>query len=193
VPAFLCRQTDLLTAVGKAGRAVNLKKGQFLAPWDMAPVVEKVAATGNRKILVTERGTSFGYNHLVNDMRSLPILRSLGFPVVFDAGHSTQLPGGLKSSSGGQAEFIPVLARAAAAAGCGKKAADQANLTGTGFDTLSSTEELAQLPQANSASQQAAIEVLPIETSPVTRGVPAPPAVRTYSTTETTTLSAWVA
>lgn len=118
VPAFLCRQTDLLAAVGKAGRAVNLKKGQFLAPWDMAPVVEKVAATGNRKILVTERGTSFGYNHLVNDMRSLPILRSLGFPVVFDAGHSTQLPGGLKSSSGGQAEFIPVLARAAAAAGC---------------------------------------------------------------------------
>ncbi len=118
VPAFLCRQTDLLVAVGKAGRAVNLKKGQFLAPWDMANVVEKVAATGNRKILLSERGTSFGYNYLVNDMRSIAILKSLGFPVVFDAGHSTQLPGGLKSASGGQAEFIPLLARAAVAAGC---------------------------------------------------------------------------
>ncbi len=118
IPAFLCRQTDLLLAVGRAGRAVNVKKGQFLAPWDMRPLIEKLESTGNRKILLCERGTTFGYNMLINDMRSLPILRSFGYPVVFDAGHSTQLPGGLKSASGGQAEFIPVLARAAAAAGC---------------------------------------------------------------------------
>lgn len=118
IPAFLCRQTDLLLAVGKAGKPVNVKKGQFLAPWDMRPVVEKLESTGNRKILLTERGTTFGYNYLVNDMRSLAILRSFGYPVVFDAGHSSQLPGGLKSSSGGQMEFIPLLARAAVAAGC---------------------------------------------------------------------------
>ncbi len=118
IPAFLCRQTDLLLAVGRAGRAVNVKKGQFLAPWDMRPLIEKLESTGNRKILLCERGTTFGYNMLINDMRSLPIMRSFGYPVVFDAGHSTQLPGGLKSASGGQAEFIPVLARAAAAAGC---------------------------------------------------------------------------
>ena len=118
VPAFLCRQTDLLLAVGRAGKAVNVKKGQFLSPWEMRTVVEKLESTGNRKILLTERGTSFGYNYLVNDMRSLAILRSLGCPAVFDAGHSTQLPGGLKSRSGGQAEFIPLLARAAVAAGC---------------------------------------------------------------------------
>jgi len=118
VPAFLSRQTDLLLAVGKAGLPINVKKGQFLAPWDMRTVVEKIESTGNRRILLTERGNSFGYNYLVNDMRSLAILRSLGYPVVFDAGHSTQLPGGLKSASGGQAEFIPLLARAAAAAGC---------------------------------------------------------------------------
>jgi len=118
IPAYLCRQTDLLLAVGKTGKAINVKKGQFLAPWDMKPLIEKIESTGNRRILLCERGTTFGYNMLVNDMRSLPILRSLGYPVVFDAGHSTQLPGGLKSSSGGQAEFIPVLARAAVAAGC---------------------------------------------------------------------------
>ena len=118
VPAFLSRQTDLLLAVGRTRKPVNLKKGQFLAPWDMRPVIEKLESTGNRQILLTERGTTFGYNMLVNDIRSLPILRSLGYPVVFDAGHSTQLPGGLKSASGGQAEFIPVLARAAVAAGC---------------------------------------------------------------------------
>ena len=118
IPAFLSRQTDLLLAVGRAGRPINLKKGQFLAPWDIRPVIEKIESTGNRQILLTERGTSFGYNMLVNDMRALPILRSFGYPVVFDAGHSTQLPGGLKSASGGQAEFIPVLARAAVAAGC---------------------------------------------------------------------------
>ncbi|MBI3333027.1 MAG: 3-deoxy-8-phosphooctulonate synthase [Candidatus Omnitrophica bacterium] len=118
VPAFLSRQTDLLLAVGRAGKPVNVKKGQFLAPWDMKAVVQKLESTGNRRILLCERGTSFGYNYLVNDMRSLGVMRSLGYPVVFDAGHSTQLPGGLKSSSGGQAEFIPLLARAAVAAGC---------------------------------------------------------------------------
>ncbi|MBI3318952.1 MAG: 3-deoxy-8-phosphooctulonate synthase [Candidatus Omnitrophica bacterium] len=118
IPAFLCRQTDLLLAVGKTGRAVNVKKGQFIAPWDMKPILEKLEATGNRRILLTERGTTFGYNYLVNDMRSLGILASFGYPVVFDAGHSSQLPGGLKSASGGQAEFIPLLARAAVAAGC---------------------------------------------------------------------------
>ncbi|MCM8794690.1 MAG: 3-deoxy-8-phosphooctulonate synthase [Candidatus Omnitrophica bacterium] len=118
IPAFLSRQTDLLLAAGRTGRVINVKKGQFLAPWDMRPVVEKIASTGNRKILLTERGTVFGYNMLVNDMRSLAILRSLGYPVVFDAGHSTQLPGGLKSASGGQPQYIPLLARAAVAAGC---------------------------------------------------------------------------
>ena len=118
VPAFLSRQTDLLLAVGRAKKTVNLKKGQFLAPWDIGPVLEKLESTGNRQILVSERGTSFGYNYLVNDMRALGILRSFGYPVVFDAGHSTQLPGGDKNSSGGQSEFIPLLARAAVAAGC---------------------------------------------------------------------------
>lgn len=118
VPAFLSRQTDLLLAVGRAGKPVNLKKGQFLAPWDMARAIEKVASTGNQKILVTERGTTFGYNTLVNDMTALPQLRALGYPVFFDAGHSTQRPGGLGKSSGGHAAFIPVLARAAVAAGC---------------------------------------------------------------------------
>lgn len=118
IPAFLSRQTDLLVAAGKTKKAINLKKGQFLAPWDIKPVLEKLESTGNRQIIVTERGTTFGYNLLVNDMRSLAIMRTFGYPVVFDAGHSTQLPGGLKSASGGQAEFIPLLARAAVAAGC---------------------------------------------------------------------------
>lgn len=117
VPAFLSRQTDLLLAVGRSGRAVNLKKGQFLSPWEMAHAVEKVASTGNERILVTERGTTFGYQNLVVDMRSLPILRELGYPVVFDATHSVQLPGGQGRASGGQPEFIEPLARAATAAG----------------------------------------------------------------------------
>jgi 2-dehydro-3-deoxyphosphooctonate aldolase (KDO 8-P synthase) len=117
VPAFLCRQTDLLLAVGHSGRAVNLKKGQFLSPEEMAHVVEKVASTGNERIVVTERGTTFGYRNLVVDMRSLPILRKLGYPVVFDATHSVQLPGGEDKRSGGQPEFIEPLARAAAAVG----------------------------------------------------------------------------
>jgi 2-dehydro-3-deoxyphosphooctonate aldolase (KDO 8-P synthase) len=118
IPAFLCRQTDLVLAVGRTQKPVNVKKGQFLAPWDMRAVVEKIESTGNRQILLTERGTTFGYNHLVNDMRSLAILRSLGYPVVFDAGHSSQLPGRLGHASGGTPEFIPLLARAAVAAGC---------------------------------------------------------------------------
>lgn len=117
IPAFLCRQTDLLVAAGKTGRAVNIKKGQFVSPWEMANAVEKIASTGNEKIIVTERGASFGYQNLVVDMRSFSILRKLGYPVVFDATHSVQLPGGEGKSSGGQPEFIEPLARAAVAAG----------------------------------------------------------------------------
>ena len=117
IPAFLCRQTDLLVAAGETGAAVNVKKGQFLAPWDMANVAAKIAATGNRRILLTERGASFGYNTLVSDMRSLPIMARTGYPVVFDATHSVQQPGGQGTSSGGQREFAPVLARAALAVG----------------------------------------------------------------------------
>jgi 2-dehydro-3-deoxyphosphooctonate aldolase (KDO 8-P synthase) len=113
----LCRQTDLLIAAGKTGKAVNVKKGQFLAPWDMQNVVKKLEATGNSNILVCERGASFGYNTLVTDIRSLPILAETGYPVVFDATHSVQQPGGAGTSSGGQREFVPVLARAAVAAG----------------------------------------------------------------------------
>ncbi|GAB4525525.1 MAG: 3-deoxy-8-phosphooctulonate synthase [Parvularculaceae bacterium] len=117
IPAFLCRQTDLLTAAAETGRVVNIKKGQFLAPWDMKNVVAKAAAAGNPNILATERGASFGYNTLVSDMRALPILRAIGCPVVFDATHSVQQPGGQGTSSGGQREYVPVLARAAAAVG----------------------------------------------------------------------------
>ena len=116
-PAYLCRQTDLLLAVGRAGKAVNVKKGQFLAPWDMRYVIEKVRSTGNENILITERGSCFGYNQLVNDMRALRIMRGFGFPVLFDASHSVQLPGGSGHASGGQREFILPLARAAAAVG----------------------------------------------------------------------------
>ncbi len=118
IPAFLCRQTDLLRAAAETGRVVNIKKGQFLAPWDMAPAVEKVREAGARGILLTDRGTSFGYNTLVSDFRSLPVLRRTGCPVIFDASHSVQQPGGLGSASGGQREFIPLLARCAVAAGC---------------------------------------------------------------------------
>ncbi|HEV2288615.1 MAG TPA: 3-deoxy-8-phosphooctulonate synthase [Candidatus Acidoferrales bacterium] len=117
IPAFLCRQTDLLIAAGETGRAVNVKKGQFVSPWEMGNAVEKIASTGNEKIIVTERGASFGYQNLVVDMRSFPILRKLGFPVVFDVTHSVQLPGGQGKSSGGQPEFIEPLARAGVAAG----------------------------------------------------------------------------
>ena len=117
IPAFLCRQTDLLLAAGATGAAVNVKKGQFLAPWDMANVAEKVASTGNERILLTERGVSFGYNALVTDMRSLPTMARTGYPVVMDATHAVAQPGGLGSSSGGQREFAPVLARAAVSLG----------------------------------------------------------------------------
>jgi 2-dehydro-3-deoxyphosphooctonate aldolase (KDO 8-P synthase) len=116
-PAFLCRQTDFLLQVAAAGKPVNVKKGQFLAPWDMGPVLEKLASTGNQKLLVTERGASFGYNNLVSDMRSLAIMAQFGYPVVYDAGHSAQLPGGQGTASGGQRQFIRPLARAAVAAG----------------------------------------------------------------------------
>lgn len=117
IPAFLCRQTDLLLAAGETGAVVNVKKGQFLAPWDMQHVAAKIASTGNQKIMLCERGTSFGYNTLVNDMRSLPIMAQTGYPVVYDATHSVQQPGGLGGSSGGQREFAPILSRAALAVG----------------------------------------------------------------------------
>jgi 2-dehydro-3-deoxyphosphooctonate aldolase (KDO 8-P synthase) len=117
IPAFLCRQTDLLVAAAKTGRAVNVKKGQFLAPWDMANVVEKITSAGNPNVLVTERGVSFGYNTLVSDMRALPVLARTGAPVIFDATHSVQQPGGQGASSGGERAFVPVLARAAVAVG----------------------------------------------------------------------------
>lgn len=117
IPAFLCRQTDLLLAAGETGAAINVKKGQFLAPWDMSNVVSKLESTENRKILLTERGASFGYNTLVTDMRSLPIMARSGYPVIMDATHSVQQPGGLGGSSGGQREFAPVMARAAVSLG----------------------------------------------------------------------------
>ena len=118
IPAFLCRQTDLLVAAAETGRALNIKKGQFLAPWDMANVAAKCSEAGNDSLLLTERGASFGYNTLVSDMRSLPIMAATGYPVVFDATHSVQQPGGQGTSTGGQREFVPVLARAAMAVGC---------------------------------------------------------------------------
>ena len=117
IPAFLCRQTDLLVAASKTGKIISVKKGQFMSPWDMKNVVTKLKAGGNRKVLLTERGASFGYNNLVVDMRSLPVMRYLGCPVIFDATHSVQLPRGAGGSSGGQREFIPYLTRAAVAAG----------------------------------------------------------------------------
>mgnify|MGYP003635836476 FL=1 len=117
IPAFLCRQTDLLLAAGETGAAINVKKGQFLAPWDMGNVADKIASTGNENIMLCERGTTFGYNALVSDFRSLPVMAETGYPVVFDATHSVQQPGGLGGSTGGQREFVPVLARAALAVG----------------------------------------------------------------------------
>ena len=117
IPAFLCRQTDFVAAVARSGRVVNVKKGQFLAPWDMRNVIDKILSTVNQQILVTERGASFGYNNLVSDMRSLVVMRDMGFPVVFDATHSLQLPGGLGNASGGERKYIPALARAGVATG----------------------------------------------------------------------------
>ncbi|MFL2876157.1 MAG: 3-deoxy-8-phosphooctulonate synthase [Candidatus Pelagibacter sp.] len=119
IPAFLCRQTDLLIAAAKTGKIINVKKGQFLAPWDMSNVIKKIEESGNKNILITERGASFGYNTLVSDMRALPIMSRFGFPIVFDATHSVQQPGGMGEKSGGQREFVPYLARAAIAVGVG--------------------------------------------------------------------------
>jgi 2-dehydro-3-deoxyphosphooctonate aldolase (KDO 8-P synthase) len=118
IPAFLCRQTDIILAAAKTGKVVNIKKGQFLAPWDILPIIKKVESAGNRKILITERGVSFGYNNLVTDLRSLAIMRNFGYPVIYDATHSVQLPGGQGNCSGGQAEFVAGLSRAAVAFGC---------------------------------------------------------------------------
>jgi 2-dehydro-3-deoxyphosphooctonate aldolase (KDO 8-P synthase) len=118
IPAFLSRQTDIVVAAAKTGKAVNIKKGQFLAPWDMLPIIKKVESTGNKRIIITERGVSFGYNNLVTDFRSLAIMREFGYPVIYDATHSVQLPGGRGNSSGGQRKFVEGLSRAAAAFGC---------------------------------------------------------------------------
>src|SRR5205085_3436499 len=118
IPAFLARQTDLLLAAGKTGKAVNVKKGQFMAPWDMKNVVSKMAETGNRQLLLTERGSTFGYGQLINDMRAIPWMQDLGRPVIFDATHSVQKPGGLGDRTGGERRMVPYLARAAVAAGC---------------------------------------------------------------------------
>jgi 2-dehydro-3-deoxyphosphooctonate aldolase (KDO 8-P synthase) len=118
IPAFLCRQTDLIEAAARTGAVINVKKGQFMAPWDMQNVVDKVLAAGNEKIILTDRGTSLGYNNLVSDMRAIPIMQGFGFPVCFDASHSVQIPGGNGTSSGGQREFITTLSRSAIAAGC---------------------------------------------------------------------------
>jgi 2-dehydro-3-deoxyphosphooctonate aldolase (KDO 8-P synthase) len=117
VPAFLCRQTDFVLAIARTGKGVNVKKGQFLAPWDVRNILEKIESTGNQSILLTERGTSFGYNNLVADMRSLVIMRAMGYPVIYDVTHSLQLPGGQGTSSGGQREFVSALARAGVAVG----------------------------------------------------------------------------
>ncbi len=118
IPAFLCRQTDLLLAAGRTGKVVNVKKGQFMAPWDMGNVVKKIQSTGNSKVILVDRGTMFGYNYLVNDMRCIPIMQEFGVPVCFDATHSVQKPGGKGDTSGGERQFIPTLAKAAVAAGC---------------------------------------------------------------------------
>ncbi len=118
VPAFLCRQTDILLAASRTGKAVNVKKGQFLSPESVIQIVGKIASAGNEKVMITERGSSFGYRHLVNDMKSLPLMRRFGCPVIYDATHSTQLPGGEGEASGGESEYVPYLARAAVAAGC---------------------------------------------------------------------------
>jgi len=118
IPAFLCRQTDIVLAASRTGRVVNIKKGQFLAPWDILPIIRKAESTGNKKILITERGVTFGYNNLVSDFRSLQIMRASGYPVIYDATHSIQIPGGRGSSSGGEREFVEGLSRAAVAFGC---------------------------------------------------------------------------
>ncbi len=162
IPAFLCRQTDLLIAAARTGRVVNVKKGQFLAPWDMANVVNKLTGAGNGRVLVTERGVSFGYNTLVSDMRGLPILaKTTGAPVVFDATHSVQQPGGQGTSSGGQREFVPVLARAAVSVGVAAvfiethPDPDKAPSDGPNMVPLAKLEELITLLQAFDAVAKA--------------------------------------
>jgi len=148
IPAFLCRQTDFVLEVAKTGKPVNIKKGQFLAPWDMRNVVEKITSTGNKRILITERGTMFGYNNLVADFRGIKIMQATGYPVIFDATHSVQMPGGAGTSSGGQREFAPILARAAVAAGADgifmevHKDPDRALCDGPNSLTLDTLEEL---------------------------------------------------
>ena len=118
IPAFLCRQTDIVVGVARTGKVINIKKGQFLAPWDILPIIKKIESTGNKKIIITERGFCFGYNNLVSDLRSLEIMRGFGYPVIYDATHSIQLPGGKGASSSGQREFVAGLSRAAVAFGC---------------------------------------------------------------------------
>jgi 2-dehydro-3-deoxyphosphooctonate aldolase (KDO 8-P synthase) len=148
IPALLCRQTDILVAAAKTGKAVNIKKGQFLAPWDILPIIKKAESAGNRRIIITERGFSFGYNNLVSDFRSLKIMRDFGYPVIYDATHSVQLPGGKGSSSGGQREFVEALARAAVAFGCDglflevHPAPDKALCDGANMISLKSLEKL---------------------------------------------------
>ncbi len=166
IPAFLCRQTDLLLAAGRTGRAVNVKKGQFLAPWDMEKVAEKIAATGNDRILLTERGTTFGYNNLVVDMRALPIMKRTGYPVVMDATHAVQQPGGLGGASGGDRRFAPALARAAVALGIAAvfiethEDPDNAPSDGPNMIPLDAMEELvADLARFDRLAKEAPIEI----------------------------------
>jgi 2-dehydro-3-deoxyphosphooctonate aldolase (KDO 8-P synthase) len=147
IPAFLCRQTDLIVAAAKTGAVINVKKGQFLAPWDMQNVVDKIIAAGNEKIILTDRGTTFGYNNLVSDMRTIPIMQKLGFPVCFDASHSVQIPGGLGTASGGQREFIPTLTRAAIAAGCNCLYIESHPDPATAKSDKDSVYALSELPQ----------------------------------------------
>lgn len=148
IPAFLCRQTDFIIEVAKTGRVVNIKKGQFLAPWDVGNVIEKVCSTGNANIIITERGTMFGYNSLVSDLRSLKILRKFGYPVIYDATHSVQLPGGKGTASSGEREFVPGLSRAAVGMGCDglflevHKEPDKAPCDGPNMLTLEMLEKL---------------------------------------------------
>jgi len=148
IPALLCRQTDILVAAAKTGKVVNIKKGQFLAPWDILPIIKKAEAAGSRRIIITERGFSFGYNNLVSDFRSLKIMRDFGYPVIYDATHSVQLPGGKGASSGGQREFVEALSRAAVAFGCDglflevHPAPDKALCDGANMISLKSLEKL---------------------------------------------------
>lgn len=162
IPAFLSRQTDMLVAAGETGKPVAIKKGQFLAPWDMAPAVEKVRSTGNKQVLITERGFTFGYNNLVTDMRAFPVMRDLGVPVVYDATHSVQLPGGQGTQSGGQRQFVAPLARAATAAGIDglflevHDQPDQARCDGPNMVPLDELEGLLRMVQSLDRTVRAA-------------------------------------